>query len=93
MSLENTIVNALPLVGGASGLALLIYMAVMIHFARKKDVTLQELRLDVAELKGLVLGTSRSSHSTKSKRREGDGRRRRPPLLMTLPSLFPPRGR
>lgn len=92
MTLEDTVLNALPLVGGASGLAVLIYMVVMVHFARKKDRDVQELRRDVAELRGLVLGISLRSRSMKSKHREEGGREQRPPIT-TLPPLFPSRGR
>lgn len=51
------IVNGwLPLLGGITGLAWLVYMIVTLYYHRKKDHDIQSLRRDVAELKGLVVG-------------------------------------
>jgi hypothetical protein len=56
MTVDTLVEGWLPLVGGISGLLLIIYMAVMIYYARKKDHDIQELRREVAEVKGLLLG-------------------------------------
>ena len=55
MTLDGIIEGWLPLVGGISGLALLVYMVLMVYYNRKKDQDIQALRREVAELRGLLL--------------------------------------
>lgn len=59
VTIETLLENWLPLVGGVSGLSLIIYMVLMLYFSRKKDRDVQELRIQVAELKGLLQGRKR----------------------------------
>lgn len=56
MGVDALVEGWLPLVGGISGLLFIIYMALVLHYARKKDHDIQELRREVAEVKGLLLG-------------------------------------
>lgn len=56
---ESVISSWLPLVGGVSGLAFLIYMTLMVYYSRKKEQEVQALRRDVAELRGLLLARRR----------------------------------
>ena len=59
VSLTDIFTSWLGVLGGISGLAVLAYMALIVHFTRKRDRDVQELRREVAEIKGLLLGTAR----------------------------------
>lgn len=51
--------SILPLVGGVTGLAMLVYMGLMVYYARKKAADVEALRREIAEVKGLLLGRKR----------------------------------
>lgn len=57
--LGETFIGWLPALGGISGAAMLAYMVWMGYYARKKDRDVQELRRDLAEIRGLLLGRKR----------------------------------
>lgn len=59
MTLTELLNGWLPIVGGVSGLCLLLYMVLMVYFARKKDHDIQALRREIAELKGYMQAKKR----------------------------------
>lgn len=63
MTLESAISSGLPLVGGVSGLAVLVYMALMVHYSRKRSQDIVALSLAVAELRGFLFAQNQVSHS------------------------------
>ena len=50
------IIAWLPLVGGVSGVIFIVYAISMIYFQAKKNREIQELRRELAEVKGILLG-------------------------------------
>lgn len=59
ITLEGLFTNWLALVGGLSGLLVILYMAGMIYYNRRKDADIQAVRRDIAEVKGILLGRKR----------------------------------
>ena len=57
--LDNMLNSVLVALGGLSGLLLVAYMLIMAFYTRKRSRDVEELRLDVRELKGLLLGLKR----------------------------------
>lgn len=51
-----TLSGLLKLVGGLSGAALIIYFSLMIHYARKRELAVQEVKVQLARIEGLILG-------------------------------------
>ena len=54
VTLESTLLNWLPLIGGFSGLGLLFYMAGMLYYARRKELEIIELRVQQARTDGKI---------------------------------------
>ena len=46
----------LPILGGITGVAFLAYMVLMLLYTRKRAADVEALRLEIAEVKGLLLG-------------------------------------
>lgn len=55
----STLNGQLAIVGGVSGLAILVYLSLMVYFARQKDKHIQELQIQLARIEGLLLGGKR----------------------------------
>ena len=56
MVFDEVLSGWLALVGGVSGLLLLLYMVLMVYYSRKREQAVVELRLELAEIRGLLLG-------------------------------------
>lgn len=56
MTLAATVESWLPAVGGIVGLITIVYFALMIHFTRKRDKHLEDIKVQLAELRGMILG-------------------------------------
>lgn len=56
MVFDEVLSGWLALVGGVSGLLLLLYMVLMVYYSRQRERAIVELRLELAEIRGLLLG-------------------------------------
>ena len=56
MTVETVLNSWLGIVGGITGLGFLVYMGLMIYYQHRKEKELAAIRLQLAELRGLILG-------------------------------------
>lgn len=68
MSFTGVLDGWVALIGGISGLVFMIYAGGMLYFSSKRRQDIEALRLDLAELKGMMLIQSMTE-------REHDGRK------------------
>lgn len=54
--MNDVVSSVLPAVGGAAGLAFLVYMGAMLWYEKKRVEAMEALRRDVRELRGLLIG-------------------------------------
>ena len=57
MLFEDLLTNWLALIGGISGLIMLGYMIGMLYLSKKKDKDIQDVKVQLAEVKGILLGS------------------------------------